>query len=507
MEKFLSFFALCCFSLAIQAQPVELLLPSTHRIQMDNPATMGLDGRHHLHLGATKQWYGMHDSPTTFFLTSSHPLIGRGVGIGGALVYDRAGLITQTRAGINATVHFNPEGVHRFSFGAGARFQYLGFKLANVEEFYSAGMNASAINASAGLNYQFVMEDKKSFFNVFVMLPQLPVSVTLNGDALSTEFRLLDNIVAQANLRYELGNGMALTPALRYQAQVLSGFASKTQVIDGSVGLSFANDRFQVRLGGRTGAANLLYGAVGITMGEVLNAHVFVEPFGPLGISGTFDAEAVFGETPSPPPPPPPPPPVREAWWKDSQLISAKLADKDIKQNEITAESGTDPLTEKTFITYRFSDEYYVYLNYFEESEFLVSVPLEKLAAHIQDLLKEAETQNWETLQLRLIISGKDALAEENRFIRFDKEPIDLFYLEGADRLARQIRVNKGDRLTNGMISAIKLYYLEKELKVRVPELKINAQRSDLEVGFDPSQSVSRKVEIQIVLKEKKSRK
>jgi type IX secretion system PorP/SprF family membrane protein len=293
MEKLytLSFCLFLLFSTVGSSQTSELILPGSNRYLLDNPAGMGVDRQHQIFLGAYKKWYQLDRAPTTFYLASSSPIISRGFGLGGIVVYDEAGLLRTTRLGLNASIHLTPELNHKFSIGAAARYQMISFGLPNAAsgDDIIGGLNSSSVNVGFGMNYQYEIGDN-NFFNLYAQLTQLPgSSALLKGDQ-NMDYALAENLIIQANLRMDIGNNVAFTPALRFQAQPTQGYLSKTQMIDASLGWSFSKDKLNLRIGGRMGDTPLLYGAVGIRLSKQLDAYVFIEPGGPFSPSAAFDA-------------------------------------------------------------------------------------------------------------------------------------------------------------------------------------------------------------------------
>lgn len=501
MQKYiLVIWLLSASYLCLEAQPGELSSPFSHTYLLDNPAAMGLDGKHHLFLGAYQKWFQLEDAPQSYFLSSAHPFFNRALGIGGTLVFDQAGLINTTRLGLNFGVHFNPDSPHRFSLGASARFQAISFDLPNTEDLLLASEpGASHINLGLGLNYQAGLGDgDDSFFNLYIAMPQFPATLDLtkkDASGVPGTYSLPSDLLIQANLQYELSGGNYFTPSLRYQTQ-LSGSLSKSQILDLGLGVSFLEDAFNVRAGIRTGQASQIYAGLGIRLGQIAKAHILVEPGGPLGTSAAFDAELTWGE----------PQPKAEqdggriskmTCWKDTECLQERLAAQGLGTS-FKAQSVTNDNSVFTFITYSFS-EGIGSVKYLEDTDFLERYPLPKLFEEIQKMLQEAKISTDEekvvqvTYRIKVNATLNDATFESNSGSPFKME----YWESGA--LLQSKNIETGHVFTEAELAGAKIHFLAEALKKQTPLLQNTNSR--FEVIYDPNMVSYREVEIVLYVK------
>ncbi|MCB9294573.1 MAG: type IX secretion system membrane protein PorP/SprF [Lewinellaceae bacterium] len=481
-------------STLLSAQPSEIYSPLSHRYVLDNPAAMGLDGRHHLFLGAYRKWFNLEDAPQSFFVSSAHPFFNRSLGIGGTAVFDQAGLVNTLRLNLNASVHLNPESRHRFSVGASARYQNLSFGLPNVEDPLLAGEPSSSnVNLGVGLNYNADLGKDNSFFNLYVALPQFPATLDIspaNANAMLAEYNIANTLLIQSNLKYRVSDGNYFIPSIRYQGMFAAN-SCNCQLVDLGLGMSFLDETFSVRLGVRTGRASLVYGGVGYHFGRGSSVNLFVEPGGPLGSSAAFDAELVFGEGIKPPPPP------QMACWKDQGCLKQRLADAGIGER-FDVSRTTNEQSDFTFVTFSFAERIDAYINYFEHEDFLSRFPLPKLFDAIESLnLEDIKKQKAEVVQVTFRVKVKNPL-EDNSYELYTGAPFTMKYWQsGAMQKTENIRPNQ--ELTESQLAGAKLHFLAERFRADIPSLKeVNVRR---EVVYDPSIADNRELEVVLVVK------
>lgn len=459
-----------CFSLTMPlAQPGELSSPLAFQYLLDNPAAVGLDGQHHLMLGAYQKWLGMEDAPASYYLASSHPFFNRALGIGGTIAQDRAALLHNTRASLNLAVHLNPVSAHRFSFGASARYQYMRFGAPNVmDPILSDEPGVGGLNLGLGLNYNY-QNDDGMMFNLQAQAPFLPATLDLSQSGSSTEmlsYQMAQELVLQANLRYPLGKtGNHLTPSFRYQGQLGEmGNWGKTHILDLGLGVSFLDGLLDLRLGARTGRASLIYGGVGIAFGKGRhsNAYFMYEPGGPLGSSAALTADLAFGEEMTTNPRPP----KQQACFRNAPCLEDRWASFNRRGYfEVKTKESTDGKLTSLSIT--FADNSMTQ-DYFKDPDFMAAIPLNKLIEAIDELYHKDLAPNQHTIiqlnfQAQIRYEPDETSYETCRGIDF---PLDYWYFG----INHRDTLRENDELTEGQLAALKLHHLSQAFLKRAPE-------------------------------------
>lgn len=491
----------------LSAQSEGLYSTLSHSFMLDNPAAMGIDGRHHLFLGAYRKWMKLDDAPQTLFLSSSHPLLSRALGIGGTFVYDKAGLINTLRMNLNASVHLTPGSLHQFSLGASARYQTLMFGIPNVEDpFLVEVASAQNINLGVGFNYRMSLDKKDgTYFNLYAALPQFPATLDLKntraaGTSTPLQYNMGKDLLVQGNLRLKLSESNYFTPSIRYQTQLSAGAFSKSQFVDLGLGLSFMKETFKVRLGVRSGQASLVYGGVGFLFGKKTSANLFIEPTGPFGPSAAFDGEMVFGtESDSDT--------TNKVKTKKTKKINCWEELPCIKERLSLAGIGTkfnvslssNANSTYSFVNYSFSERINAYINYFNHADFISQIPLPTLFNEIEALnlgeIQEAEDVEIEQLTFHVKVKNK---LEGNSYETYEGNNFVVRYWQSGG-LEKSDLIRGNQDLTEGQLAATKIYFLAEKFRATVPSLK-NANIR-MEVVHDPGITDNRKVEIILVVK------
>lgn len=479
------------------AQVNELLLPGSHRYMLDNPAAAGGDLHHHIYLGTYKKWFNLDQAPTTFYLASAHPFLTRGFGIGGIIVHDQAGLINTTRFGLHAAVHLTPDSDHQFSIGAAARYQLLNYDMPNVEDIVG-GVSASDITLGFGLNYHYKI-DRSSFFNLYGYFTRLPSTVQLVAESTNQsplEYGLSENLVVQANLRLAIGEGLAMTPSVRFQAQPSNGYLNKTQIIDAAIGFSIMNDALQFRIGGRTGDSKIIYGGVGVRLFDKMNAHVFVEPTGPLGTSAAFDAELNLASGISDSLPPDPVE-ERSDYYLYKDKLQDRLTDRRIGP-VIKADSYYNPLLRQRRIEYIFPDRVDAYINFFNHPEMLAQVPLDQLIDELEVIAEELkkDRKNPQPI-MNFVVKVKNDLNAAT-FETYSGFPIEMDFWENGSLVQDRV-IREGNPLTERDLALLKLRFLRDNMVRLVPAFRDFESR--FEVIRGPGFGDNRQVTFGFILK------
>ena len=360
------------------AQQTEMVLPASHLFQLDNPAATGLGGKNRLYLGAYKQWQGVSGAPTTAFVGISNALANRSIGLGGLLVYDKAGLINHTRLSFFAAYHANFSSKQTLSIGPSAQLQLFQFSTPNVIErtpLHPDGLNTNTANLGVSLNYQYRINKNQSFFNLMVYYPQLSQTLGLNSqDNQSTEtlgYTLGKYLIVQAYLRYEFTSGVVFNPSARFHSQPYNG--TNYQVADAALGFSFKKDVIQFRIGGKTGLnnqiSNAFYLGLGFRIGKNVDAYLISEPIGTLGISGGAYVQVEYGKEGVPE--------VGPRDWQNQDSIKTRLARQELQNSFIP--TVLNPPGKNTYISFLFYDNVNSYIDLLSHQDFLVQVPLPKL--------------------------------------------------------------------------------------------------------------------------------
>ncbi|MEM9985897.1 MAG: type IX secretion system membrane protein PorP/SprF, partial [Bacteroidota bacterium] len=328
------------------AQEPGLVWPNTYRLQMDNPVLSGFDGQNHLYLGTYQKWLGTPDAPSTSFVGASIPVVGRLLGMGGFLVRDQIGLLTQTRASVFASAHSSAAGKHRLSVGTGISWQGIGVVAPNVIDPLMLGSyRGSRLNLGLGANYRVQLGSPGSWFNLQVQVPQLFRSIELTASNSSRDFlyEYGGQFILQANLRYQLSSGNALAPSLLVQSQGLKD-GQGSYLVDVGMGFSVRNDALQFRLGVRNAPASLLYAGLGVQLGKRINVAAIWEPVGPLGMSMGADMDLTFGDSAYSP---------AAATWYPKSFWEQRLNERGLTGY---FEVNTVDTKKSIFVNYRFDD-------------------------------------------------------------------------------------------------------------------------------------------------------
>ncbi len=492
---------------ALRAQPGEFAMPLAFQYMLDNPAAVGLDGQHHIMLGARQQWVDQVEAPQTFYLATSHPFISRGLGLGLTLAQDQAGLLRYTRAGLNAAVHFNPGQAHRFSVGASARFQHFGFGIPNVEDpYFSEENTASGINLGLGINYHYNM-GKGAFFNLQAQSPLMAAALEVPGRASASPgdepllYNQVQELLLQANAKLPIGGNNFLTPSLGLRGQLAEGGGfKKSSVFDVGLGVSFLNDVLQARVGYRSAQASMVYGGVGIMLGKKHQAYLLYEPSGDLGAAGTFAADFVVGQILDPKPPTTVETPKKPRGQKSFCLMDADCLR--LRWQDFNARNAFEVQVEKqstgyTLVTIQFADNINVYQDYFAHAAYLQSVPLDQLLNSIRTMYREELYSSEHRIIQATLTADVQAGLYGDSYETFTGESMELRYWEPGMPLINSL-LKKGDSLTEGQLAAVKIHYLADALRTRIPELQELSVRK--EVNPNPGSPNIRTMRITLII-------
>lgn len=181
-----------------------------YNMSVVNPAYAGSKGHWSLGLLYRNQWTGLNGAPETGTLFV-HTALNENIGIGGSLILDKIGPVTETNtyADLAYTINFNNN--HKLAFGLkiGASFHNIG--LTNLEvfdpndPFFSSNINSVTPNFGAGLYYY-----TNNFYAGF-SVPNLLESVHLdfNGFQLGSE---TNHFFLTAGMIFELSEQIELKP-------------------------------------------------------------------------------------------------------------------------------------------------------------------------------------------------------------------------------------------------------------------------------------------------------
>ncbi len=471
-----------CF---LQGQSGVIVIPTTYRLYLDNPAIVGLDGNHHLMLGAGKDYLGIRQSPTTSFLAGSTPNASGRLGFGGMLFHDRAGLLRQTQASVFAAVHSDPENTSTISLGASAQFQFSRIAMPNVPDIIPAdGLSDVGINLGLAVNYRLRFgPDCRNSFNLMGYLPQLPRTLTFVNEQ-NQELTVLNRIPArlQANARFETDGNLVVTPALMVQSwpggDSLQGEGAS--IVDVSVGFGSIYG-FEARIGLTTGAANSAHLGVSIPLGiSDWKGHIWSQPFGPLGASALaaleFEQQAVErdidctaktpggNDSPVPPTPPTPEDPGPEPehpetkprlYYNDANLLNERLRSQELDL-AFDADVTTSSIYNQVRPAFELKDDDDFLLNPFEDEYYLEDFPLDQLAEEIQHL-DDVARENGEYIKEIQFFGVSSKPVEAASEVRFPGgEPMSITYQDNQD-ITRNDEIVPGDVLTHGEVSYLKL--------------------------------------------------
>ncbi len=443
---------------------------------MDNPAAAGIDNTNHIFLGYYQKWLDTEESPTTAFLGSSHTIVKDAVGIGTSFFYDEAGLIQTIRASLNGAFHLSLSDEHIFSLGAAARYQSFGFGSPNVADVINfSDVSASNINLSLGLNYQFRFgNESNSFLNLYAFFPQFPASIDLkegsSGEGLL--FSLNDNIAIQANLHLDLGNEVKLIPSIRWQAQPSDNFLEKTQIVDAALGISFLQDKLMLRLGGRNGATNNVYGGIGWRFNQNVKAHTLYELGDQLGASIAAAADFNFGN----------------AWVNIEPKTREEKTPKPIRVKKYTPEyfdllvEETSPdlieivepsLTDDIFssseiFTLGFADNFDSDIDLYNSDNFDIQPIFDVIERVERDMLNDDEVN---ILEIYLEAKVQKPLDDLN-YVRFTGEDFYLNYTKISDD-SGLVLIASNHQFSEAELAATKMHFLSEALIQQIGQLSV----------------------------------
>ncbi len=467
------------------AQESGLVWPNTYRLQMDNPVLSGFDGQNHLYLGTYQKWLGTPDGPSTSFVGASLPIVGRLIGMGGFLVRDQIGLLTQTRASVYASAHSSTEGNHRFSIGTGISWQGVGVATANVIDPLSLeSFRGSRLNLGLGLNYRGQLGNPGSWINLQVQIPQLFRSIELTAPNSGTDFLYTyrGQFILQANMRYLLGSGNALVPSLLIQSQGLKD-GQGGYLIDAGLGFSVRNDALQFRLGVRNAPASLLYAGIGVQLGNRINVAATWEPVGPLGMSMGADLDLIFGDSVSSP---------SQATWYPKSFWEQKLNDQGLTGY---FEVNTVDTKKTIFVNYRFDDYDDLRYKLVEDEQ----LRLDDFFTQLESAIKEVRAQGGKLVSLTINADMEKEFEQTVVEPYSGSQPISIkwYYLEGVPVVSSKFK--PGDSLTHAQLTAIKLYYFKEALASAIPSIPQDVMSdARLQIERDPGVEYSRRITVKL---------
>ena len=123
-----------CYYWLVSGQQDPQYTQYMYNLSVVNPAYAGSKGHWSLGLLYRNQWTGLNGAPETgtFF---AHNNITENIGIGGSLIVDKIGPVTETNSYLDLAYNLNLKNQHKLAFGLkiGASFHNIG--LANVEVF------------------------------------------------------------------------------------------------------------------------------------------------------------------------------------------------------------------------------------------------------------------------------------------------------------------------------------------------------------------------------------
>lgn len=474
----------------IFGQEFGLTWPASQRLIVDQPAMVGRGGQSELYLGAYQKWFGLDQAPSTFYLGGGIPLAGRRIGMGGFLLRDQVGLLTQTRLSLFAAAHSPTDRAHQVSVGVSASVQRFQVEQPNVIDLIGPqGYQSNRANFGVALNYRLRYDKKGSWLNLQLQVPQLFREVTLNdnSDSASLLLDMPSQYVFQANLRQQLGQETYLLPSVRvytYQSKQ----AELISLLDLGVGISFKEDLFQVRMGYRNAQASQLYAGIGIKLGRTIDAAILIEPVGALGVSGGADLKFAFGE-----PDTTPKPDLNANKWKEPTYWESRLENAGLR-----GYFKVSSLQDKDFVyvTYLFDDTDDLLYDLTEDRFLKVEDLLEELQAAVADV----EKKEGKIARLDLIAEIKSDFDEVLEAPFSSDQPLTLtsHFQEGLPQPSVQLL--PGDTLTAAQVAAVKLQYLQKKVEQGVSAIPQSVlAEANRKVERNPTLEYNRRISIRLI--------
>ena len=396
---------------SLEAQFQELPVSTSLRYNLDNPAIVGLDGRHHVILGNYTKWLGMSGSPSSTYLSTAHPISGGRLGIGLFLLNDQATILRQTRVAVHAAVNLlDPQRDGQFSIGTAIQYLQLGLKqpenpfdagdpLLNLIEPFSKGL----FNLGLAANYHHKL-GSGSFLNAMLYFPQLPRTISLvdsAGMGSSLGYHLSQNFILQANMQYRLNEDLSLLPSIRlhfFPAQTDKNVPAYS-IIDIGVGLGIRQEQISIKAGFRSAEANQLYAALSFRFNN-LNVNVLTEPVGIFGSSLGVDLEYMTGT----------PVPQWYAWQADT-FLQNRLLRRGIA-GSFTSDAFNVPNSETSYIRHFFFDNSDQVYEYTRDADFVSLVNLPELFKELNDLYSQVRDDKGKIISLRIEVETVDPLSE-----------------------------------------------------------------------------------------------
>lgn len=469
---FLLIAASLLYSMAeVAAQAGVIVIPASYRLYMDNPALAGLDGNHHLILGATKDYFGIQQSPTTAFIGGSTPNSNGRIGFGGLLFHDRAGLIRHTQGSVFAAVHSNPANKSTLSLGVTAQFQLSQLAVPNVPDLIPTdGLTDFGINLGLAVNYRIRFgEECQNTLNLLGYIPQLPRTISFVNTS-GEELTVMNKIPLrlQANGIFNTSGNLVISPAFLWQSwpgeDIPSG--KSASIVDVSLGLG-SKYGFEGRLGMTTGAANGAYLSIAVPLGiSDWKGHIWTQPFGQLGLSGMvaleYETSAIEVEIPcetttrpvNPKPVVRPTPPA-DLVYENPDMLTERLARLDMKNSfQVSVENAA--FYNQVLNTYEFKDDDDFLLNPFEDQFYMSIYPLDKLANEIQHISDVARENGAQIKEIRFIGSSTSPV-NSNSEVSYEGQSIRMVYQNEVSIPQEPTTIEDGDLLSHGEISYLKL--------------------------------------------------
>lgn len=439
-------------------QELGLNWPASQRLLLDQPAMVGFSGQRHVYLGTYQKWFGVDRAPSTFYLGAATPVGDRRIGVGGFLLRDQVGLLSQTRVSGFGAVHTAADKPHRISVGVAASVQNFQVGQGNVVDIIGAeGYRGSRLNLGLGLNYRARLGSDQSWLNVQFQVPQLMKEVVLSGstDSLGLGLSMPGQSVIQANIQYTLASGTQLLPSLRlyrHEGKLQENIA----LYDVGLGLAFRDGAFRVNIGYRNALASRVYAGMGIRLGDNLDATIVLEPLGPLGVSGGADLLMSFGEVP-----------IVEAvdvTWYEEPFWKQRIADAGLLgyYEVVTLQ---DPRS--VYVSYSFDD------NNDLPYDLAADPPLkvEDFLDELQEVIAAVKPGGGTLRQIDLTAYVKTGFSSEveDPFSGDGTFQLGSFYQEGLYQ--PPTRLSPGARLSQAQLAAIKLQFLRESIGNEIPEI------------------------------------
>lgn len=458
----------------VAAQAGVVVIPASYRLYMDNPAIAGLDGNHHLMIGANKDYFGINQSPTTSFIGGSTPNANGRIGFGGLLFHDRAGLIRNTQGSVFAAVHSNPANKSIVSLGVTAQFQFSQLAVPNVPDIIPTdGLTDFGVNLGLAINYRMRFGDEcQNTLNLLGYIPQLPRTISFVNTS-GEELTVMNKIPLrlQANGVFNTSGNLVISPALLWQSwpgeDIPSG--ESASIVDVSLGVG-SKYGFEGRLGMTTGAANGAYLSIAVPLGiSDWKGHIWTQPFGQLGLSGMvaleYEASAIEVETPcedrivTPNPPREvrdnPPVTTSTAFYEEAGKLTDRLARLDMENSfQVSVENAA--FYNQVLDTYEFKDDDDFLLNPFEDQFYMSIYPLDKLANEIQHISDVAGENGAQIKEIRFIGTSTSPV-NSNSEVSYEGQSIRMVYQNEGSIPQPPTTIQDGDLLSHGEISYLKL--------------------------------------------------